>query len=157
MQSVLNELRGHQALVDEVHGQLAAVGTLLRALREDAGKLAENHDLRALLHEEQAWLARAEALVREVRGLREWEISRASRTASRRWVAAAVFSLATAGASGVGYGWAAKSYEAELATLQQRAAFLNLVAERVLTMTPAERKEFDALMTEPRPAPKPGS
>jgi hypothetical protein len=63
----------------------------------------------------------------------------------RRWVIAAVFALISA-AAGAGYSWVSKPYEAELATLRARVELLDMIAQRVIKMTPAERRQFDALM-----------
>ena len=52
-------------------------------------------------------------------------------------------------AGGAGYGWASRPHEAELASLRLRVEMLDAIAERVLTMTPAERRQFDALMKWP--------
>jgi hypothetical protein len=54
--------------------------------------------------------------------------------------------LGSAAAGGVGYAWWTKPYADELASLRSRAEFATFVEHRVLTMTPAERRQFDALM-----------
>ncbi|MGH9410706.1 MAG: hypothetical protein ACRD1V_14780 [Vicinamibacterales bacterium] len=146
MSSALEEFRAQRAAVQDVHTQLGEVSNLLRALNDEAAKLAQDPALRALLQEEQAWLGRADALVRGVRSFREWEVHVLRRAAWRRWVAAVVFSLAAAVASGAGYMWAAKPYESELASLRRRVELLDFVERRMLTMTAAERRQFDALM-----------
>lgn len=58
----------------------------------------------------------------------------------RRWAVAVVFALAAAAALGGGYVWVSRPYEAELATLRSRVELLDFVAQRVITMTPAERR-----------------
>lgn len=149
MSSALEEFRAQRALVQEVQAQLVEAASLLRALHEEASQLAQDQNLHALLKDEQTWLTRAEVLVRDVRAFREFEVSRHRRAAWRRWVAAVVFSLSAAAACGAGYVWAARPYEAELTSLRQRADLFDLVAQRVMTMTPAERRQFDALMKWP--------
>jgi hypothetical protein len=57
-----------------------------------------------------------------------------------------VFALASAAAAGAGYSWWTKPYAAELEILRSRMEFATFVEHRVLTMTPAERRRFDALM-----------
>jgi hypothetical protein len=64
----------------------------------------------------------------------------------RRWVVAAIFALAAAAAFGAGHVWASRPYEAEIASLRFRVEALDGVAARILTMTPAERRQFDVLM-----------
>ena len=98
------------------------------------------------MRDEQTWLARAENLVEQVRRLRELELGRHRRSAWRLWATAVVLALAATVACGAGYVWAARPYEAELASLQQRVELLDFVAQRVILMTPAERQEFDRLM-----------
>jgi hypothetical protein len=64
----------------------------------------------------------------------------------RRCVVAAAFTLLMALAAGAGYAWVARPYEAELTSLRTRVEVLDFVAQRVLKMTPPERRQFDALM-----------
>lgn len=64
----------------------------------------------------------------------------------RRWAVAAVFALAAAAAFGAGHVWASRPYEAELASLRFRVEVLDAVAARILTMTPADRRQFDLVM-----------
>ena len=47
---------------------------------------------------------------------------------------------------GSSYAWIAKPYAAELETLRPRAELGLLVEQRMNTMTPAERRQLDALM-----------
>jgi hypothetical protein len=64
----------------------------------------------------------------------------------RRWTVALLFALVSAAIAGAGYAWWTEPYAAELASLRSRAEFASFVEHRVLTMTPAERRQFDALM-----------
>jgi hypothetical protein len=64
----------------------------------------------------------------------------------RRWAVAVAFALAAGATFGAGYVWANRPYEAELVSLRTRVELLDAVAQRVLTMTPSERRQFDALM-----------
>ena len=57
-----------------------------------------------------------------------------------------MFAVVTTGAASAGYVWAARPDAAELVDLRARMDRLDVIAERVLTMTPAERRQFDALM-----------
>jgi hypothetical protein len=59
---------------------------------------------------------------------------------------AALFALGSAAVFGAGYVWATRPQDAELVSLWQRVEVLDSVAQRVLTMTPAERRQFEVLM-----------
>ena len=96
--------------------------------------------------EEQAWLREAQDAVRQVRVWREREMQRFWPGVLRRWCLAGLLTLATATAAGVGYAWASKPYAEELAALRSRVELADTLAQRLLTMTPAERRQFDALM-----------
>ena len=60
--------------------------------------------------------------------------------------------IMASGMFGAGYELARRPDAAELTTLRARVELLDYVAQRVLKMSPAERREFDALMklNEPR-------
>jgi hypothetical protein len=62
-----------------------------------------------------------------------------------------VFALASAAAAGAGYAWVTQPYAAELAALRDRADVSAIIAQRMATMTAAERQRFDALMKWPSP------
>ena len=64
----------------------------------------------------------------------------------RRWTVALVLALISAAAAGAGYAWWTKPHAAELADLRSRVEFAKFVEHRVLTMTPTERRQLDALM-----------
>jgi hypothetical protein len=93
-----------------------------------------------------ARLTRAQLAVSEVRSFREEDMLRFWPAVLRRWAVALVFALASAAAAGAGYAWWTKPYAAELAALRSRVGFVDFVEHRVLTMTPAERRQFDTLM-----------
>jgi hypothetical protein len=57
-----------------------------------------------------------------------------------------IFAPALAAAAGAGYAWWTQPYKAELEALRSKQDFVELVEHRVLTMSPAERRQFDALM-----------
>jgi len=108
--------------------------------------LAQDETLRKLLHEEQTWLVRTKDLISEVRHFRETEATRFWPAVWRRWAVAVVFALAAAATFGAGYVWAIRPYQAELTSLRFRVEVLDAVGARILTMTPAERRQFDTLM-----------
>jgi hypothetical protein len=64
----------------------------------------------------------------------------------RRWAVALVFALVSAAAAGAAYAWWTKPYAAELADLRSQVEFAKFVEHRVLTMTPTERRQLNALM-----------
>ncbi len=146
MSSALDAFRAQREAADAVHARLTEVATLLRDLREETHALANNEALRKLLQDEQTWLVRAEHTITSIRHHREWEVHRFWPAVWRRWAVAAAFVVLTAAAAGAGYALIARPYETELATLRARVEFLDAVARRVLMMTPAERRQFDALM-----------
>ena len=78
--------------------------------------------------------------------VRDDEVRRFRPAVIRRWALALVFALASATGAGAGYAWATRPYQAELAALRSRMEFAEFVEHRALTMTPAERRQFDALM-----------
>jgi hypothetical protein len=99
-----------------------------------------------VLRSEEQWLESARRTIAEVRSFREEEMRRFWPSVWRRWAVALTFALASAAAFGAGYTRAARPYEAEVVSLRLRVELLDSVARRVLTMTPAERRQFDALM-----------
>jgi len=146
MSSALDAFRAQREAADAVHARLLEVVVLLRAIKEETQALTHNEALRTLLQEETMWLARAEHAIVSTRHQREWELRRFWPAVRRRWAVAAVFAVLTALAAGAGYAWVARPYEAELTSLRTRVEALDFVAQRVLKMTPAERRQFDALM-----------
>ena len=99
-----------------------------------------------MLRQEQDWLTRAQLVASEVRSFREQDALRFWPGVIRRWTVALVFALVSAAAAGAGYAWWTEPYAADLAETRSRVAFAELVERRVLTMTPAERGQFDTLM-----------
>jgi hypothetical protein len=125
---------------------LEEIAGLLGQVREQVNALALNKDLRTVLREEQSWLTRAQLAVSEVRSFREQDMLRFWPGVIRRWAVALVFALASAAAAGASYGWAAKPYAAEFEALRTRLEFVQFIEHRVVTMTPAERRQFETLM-----------
>jgi hypothetical protein len=146
MASAIDTFRAQLEAVDAIDARLTETAALLHTIQEQTRALAHNEALRTLLQEEQTWLLRAEHAITTMRHHREWEVERFWPAVWRRWAAAVAFAVLTAAAAGAGYVWAVRPDQAELASLRARVEFLDSVAERVLTMTPAERRQFDALM-----------
>jgi hypothetical protein len=146
MPSALETFRAQREAIDQVHLGLTEVAELLRALRAQVDAIAQDQALRQVLRDEEHWLESARRTITEVRALREDEMRRFWPAVWRRWAVALTFALASAAAFGAGYVWASRPYEAELASLRTRVELLDAIAQRVITMTPAERRQFDALM-----------
>ena len=146
MSNALDAFRAQKEAADEVHSRLTEVATLLRNIKEQTHALANNEALRKLLQDEQTWLVRAEHTIASIRHHREWEVHHFWPAVWRRWAVAGVFVMLTAAVVAGGYAWIARPYETELATLRARVEFLDAVAQRVVMMTPAERRQFDVLM-----------
>ena len=146
MSSALKEFRTQREAAEQLLARVGEVSGLLRRAQEQADALAKHEAFRTTLREEERWLDKAEELVAEVRRSREREVRQFWPGVWKRWAVAVVFGLAACLAGGAGYVWASRPYAAELATLRERVAILDAVAQRILKMTPAERRQFDVLM-----------
>ncbi len=146
MSNALDTFRAQREAADGAYARLTEVSLLLRDLRKQADGLAQNSELKAVLQREQSWLDQAQRTIDEARRWRELEMKRFWPGVWRRWALALVFALASAAAAGTGYVWASRPYQAELAALRSRMEFAEFVERRALTMTPAERRQFDVLM-----------
>jgi hypothetical protein len=146
MPSAIDVFRAQRQAAEQLHNRLQEIAALLGQVRQQVNSLTLNDDLRAMLRDEQDWLTRAQLAVSEVRSFREQDMLRFWPGVIRRWTVALLFALVSAGAAGAGYAWWTKPYAAELADLRSRVEFARFVEHRVLTMTPAERRQLDALM-----------
>ena len=146
MSGALDAFRAQREAVEQVHARLAEVAELVRSLQAQVESIGRDQQLREVLRHEQNWLERAERFVAEVRAFREEELRRFWPAVWRRWLIAVAFALAAAAAFGAGHVWATRPHEAELVTLRSRVELLDFVAQRIITMTPNERRLFDALM-----------
>jgi hypothetical protein len=146
MSNALDAFRAQREAVERVHTRLMEVGELLQGVQSQVDSIAQNQSLREVLREEQRWLERAERTIADMRSFREEDMRRFWPGVWRRWAVALVFALAAATAFGGGHVWASRPYQAELASLRSRLELLDFVAQRVITMTPSERRQFDALM-----------
>jgi hypothetical protein len=138
--------REQREAADQVHARLGDISTLLGELRQQVNGLSLNQELRAVLREEQGWLERAQLAISAVRSFREQDMLRFWPGVLRRWSVALLFALAAAAAAGVGYGWVTMPWAADLAALRPKVEFADYVQHRIVTMTPTERRQFDALM-----------
>jgi hypothetical protein len=153
MASALETFRAQQEAANGIYERLLEASALLGQLRTQAEALARNEELKRLLEREESWLLQAQRTVVEVRHWREREAQRFWPGVARRWAVALAFAMASAAAGGAGYASWTKPYAAELAALRSRAGFGDLVEHRVLTMTPAERRQFETLMKWKPPRP----
>jgi hypothetical protein len=146
MPNALDAFRAQRDAADAVYERLQEIAGLLAQVRYEVDLVAGNADLQAVLQREQTWLSQAERTVAEVRAWREREAQRLWPGVIRRWALALLFALASAWAAGAGYAYVGNRYTGELAVLRARADFATRVEDRVATMTPTERRQFDVLM-----------
>ena len=146
MSSAIDVFREQREAADQVHARLTEISALLNQLRHQINALALNDELRAALRQEQAWLERAEVVLSQLRSFREQDALRFWPGVLRRWAVALVLALGSAAVAGASYSWATEPCAAEIQTLRTRMEFVEFVERRVVTMTPAERRQFDALM-----------
>jgi hypothetical protein len=146
MPSAIDVFREQREVAEQLHTRVQEISVLLDHVRQQVNALALNDDLRTMLRQEQDWLTRAQLAVSEVRSFREQDMLRFWPGIVRRWAVALLFALASAAAAGAAYAWVTKPYAAEVDALRARMEFVEFVERSVVTMTPAERREFDALM-----------
>jgi hypothetical protein len=146
MANALDTFRAQRKAADRVHARLVEITGVVLSLETRVQRLVQNDALRELLRDEERWLTQAEQTLAELRRLRDAELARFWPGVWRRWFVAVAFALASAAAFGSGHAWASRPYDAELASLRSRVEILDFVGQRVIAMTPAERRQFDALM-----------
>ena len=146
MPNALDMFREQRDAAHDVHARLQEVAALLNRLQEQVDAVAGNAQLRTLLKDEQTWLVRTQAMLAEVRQLREQEVARFWPAVWRRWLLALMLALASTAAAGAGYAWATQPHASELNALRSRAELADAITRRIIAMTPAERRQFDALM-----------
>jgi hypothetical protein len=146
MSNPIEAFREQRAVAGEVHATLKQVATLLENLKEQTGSLIPLDELRELLQQERAWLQEAQRTLSQVRELRARELRRLRTSLAAQWIAALAFALASAVAVGAGYAWITQPYAVELSELRARRDFAEVIERRFVTMTPAERRQFEALM-----------
>ena len=146
MPNALDTFRAQREAADHVYGRLQEITDLLARLQGQVDAVTADAELRALLRQEQGWLERLQAVITDVRRFREQERLRFWPGVWRRWVLAVGFALAAVVAAGAGYSWATRPYAAELAELRSRVQLADAIARRTMTMSPAERRQFDTLM-----------
>jgi hypothetical protein len=145
MPNAIDTFRAQREAADAVHERLQEIAGLLAQLRREVDLVAGNAALREVLQREQSWLAETQRAVAEVSAWREREARQFWPSVARRWALALVFALVAAWIAGAGYAYIVKPYEDELRVLRAHAAFVESIEDRVITMTPAERRKFDEL------------
>jgi hypothetical protein len=146
MANALDTFREQRAAAGEVHAALKETSELVRGLQGQINALTRIEELRALLDQEDRCLRETERVLGDVRRAHDEQIRRLRPAVVRRWALPLLFAWACAFAAGAGYVWAAHPYQAELAAVRTRLEFADFVERRVITMTAAERRQFDALM-----------
>lgn len=149
MPNALDTFRAQREAADAVYERLQEITELLTHVRTQVDSMAGNAELRAMLQREEAWLSQASRTVSEVRAWREREARQFGTSVAWRWALALVFALAATWTAGAGYAYLARPYEDELLALRARAAFIESIEDRIITMTPAERRIFDAWIRRP--------
>jgi hypothetical protein len=145
MPSALDTLRAQQQAADAVYSRLQDVAALLHDLRKQTDALQHTNEMKLLLEREERWLREARAAVTDIRRWRESE-AHAWRGVVARWIAAGVFAIGTAAAAGAGYAAIEMPAKRELQSLQRRLELTDYVQQRVMKMTPTQKRQFDALM-----------
>jgi hypothetical protein len=146
MANALDAFRAQREAVAELHARVIDVAALIAQVRSEVDLIARHETLRGVLQDEQRWLEQTRQAVREVRAWREQEARRYWPGVALRWIVAGIFALLSAATAGTVYARVTRPYEAEIRYLRQRQDFAEAVERRMLTMTPAERRQFDALM-----------
>jgi hypothetical protein len=129
-----------------VYERLQKMSAVLTVVRTQVDAVAGSAELRAYLQRQEAWLTQASRTVSEVRAWREHEARQFLPSVARRWVLVRLFALAAAWIVGAGYAYATKPYDLELRELRARSTFVEAIEDRVLTMTPADRRKFEELL-----------
>ncbi|HZT77573.1 MAG TPA: hypothetical protein VFA27_13050 [Vicinamibacterales bacterium] len=149
MPSALDTFRAQQEAADAVYARLVDVAGLLTELRKTADGLQRTDELKQLLERQEHWLTEARATIVEVQRWRELDARRLWGGWVARWVVAAAFAISAVAAAGAGYAVVSEPYHRELELLRQRQELSTYIEDRVLKMTPTERRQFDALMDRP--------
>jgi hypothetical protein len=146
MSNPIDAFREQRAVAGEVYATPKDVEALLGSLKEQTERLMPVDELRELLAEERVWLQEAQRVVGQVRDLRANELRRIRTSRVAQCLAAVAFAVSSAMAVGAGYAWVTKPYASELSELRARQDFAELIESRFVTMTPAERRQFEVLM-----------
>ena len=146
MGNAIDAFRAQREAVEQLQAQLTALSEELPKLQQQIASLALNEELKTLLRDEQRWLAQAENTIAAARRWREQEAYAFWWPLLWRWVVVCAFAFASVALAGAGYAWVSQPYAAEIAVLRSRAELADRIERRLLTMTPADRQQFERLM-----------
>jgi hypothetical protein len=146
MGNALDAFRAQQEAAEQVHARLVETCRQLQTVQEQVNALTRDRELAEFLRHERDWLLQFDRTLAEVRQFREMESRRFWPGVVWRWLLAFSFALMAAWSAGAGYVWASRPYVREIESLRVRAELFDVVAERVTKMTPAQRRQFEALL-----------
>jgi hypothetical protein len=149
MPNALDTYRAQQTAANEVHAKLSEVAALVQRVRTEVNALTQDHRVQEVLRQEQTWLEQAERTVKEVQRWRDLEAYRFWPGVAYRWAFALTFALIAIWIAGAGYAWVTDAREREVASLRSRLERLDLIEERIASMTPTEQRQLDALLKLP--------
>ena len=152
MGNAIDAFRAQREAAEQLQAQLSALSEHVTTLHQQIASLALNEELKTLLRDEQRWLAQAENTIAAVRRWREREMYAFWWPLMWRWVVACAFALVSVALTGAGYAWVSQPYATENARLRSRAELADRLERRLLTMTPADRQQFERLMRLTAPA-----
>jgi hypothetical protein len=97
MGNTLDVFKAQQQAVECVHVRLTEVAALVASLKAQVDELRLGQELKQTLEAEQAWLARTNNLLRDVRQWRDLELRQARRVKRMAWLLPFAFALAASG------------------------------------------------------------
>jgi hypothetical protein len=148
--TALEMFKQQKKALEDLSQSADRIAESISSTRRDFDALARSDALTELLREEQRWITRVERAVDTVRAWREREERSYWPRIIGRWIPAALFAILAAAASGAGFAWAVKPYADEIRYLRARNAFADALEHRLVSMTPAERRQLDSLLQLPR-------
>lgn len=146
MSSSFEMFRQQRELLAALNQEAQNLSAAIARVRSDLEAIAQHDALRDTLIQEQRWLQRTEAAMHAAQ---EWQRATARHVWPQliwRWAALATFALAATALSVSIYASVTKPYADEVAYLRARLAFVEQLERRMLQMSPAERRAFDALL-----------
>ena len=146
MSSSFEMFRQQRELLAALNQEAMHLSSAIERVRADLKAIAQHEALRDTLIQEQRWVQRTEAAVHAAQ---EWQRATARHVWPHmvwRWAALTTLALAATLLSVGIYAWVTKPYADEVAYLRARLAFVEQLERRMLQMTPAERRTFDALL-----------
>jgi hypothetical protein len=146
MGNALDAFKAQQKAAEALHAKLTEVASLFSTLQPRLDGLKVDQQLKETFDAEAKWLGKVQELVSEVRAFREGEFQHFRFGVVWRWALACLFALAATGVYEGVRVRAENPYAAEIEQLRAQAQLADLMQQRISTMTPAERQQFDRLM-----------